>query len=73
MKQEEQQQTQEENQTPQTAAISFEDLCPDFDRKIKREGYESARTQKFVGLSGSKRALNDSKCCIVGEAFDTKG
>ena len=66
----EQKQTQEEGQIPKA---SFEDLCPDFDCKIKEIGYEDARAEKFVGKNGAERSLNNSKCCIVGEAFDIRG
>ena len=67
---EQKKQIQEKNQIPQA---SFEDLCPDFDFKIKKEGYETTKSQKFMGQSGAKRALCNAECCIVGEAFDLRG
>ena len=67
---EQEEQIQEKNQIPQA---SFEDLCPDFDCKIKKIGYENTRDISFVGKNGVKRALNNTRCCIVGEAFDVRG
>ena len=65
-----QEQTQEEKQIPKA---SFEDLCPDFDSKIKEMGYEDTRIRSFAGKNGVRRALSSARCCIVGEAFDIRG
>lgn len=50
--------------------ISFEDLCPDFDNRIKENGYDNTLNESFKGKHGKIRSLNNPRCCIVGEAFD---
>ena len=52
---------------------TFEDICPDWNKIIAKEGgFDKVDVDKDYTVESQEHTIKNYQCCVVGEAFNIK-